>query len=314
MIGRTRRLANQLDAALEGRAGGVPDELLPLLAMADEVRSSALRIQPDHALARQRIERALRPHGRVAHMPRTEPRWGRRIAAVGLASTAAVVPAAFASSSSVPGDALYPLKRGIEQVRVIAATSPEAEAAARTDIAYARLAELDALLAMGDFEHLPQVLMDLSSAVNEAQAAVALARQDGADNTQVAALESELANVTEEQSDHLNEAMDKLPPSQAEELQDILENTPTQPTAPSKGGGGRDPDDAGPTVTTAPPTSSGGDGGSGGVQGDPGSTTTAPPTTSPTTTSPPPPPTTTAEPPGTTTTQGAEEASTPSAG
>lgn len=309
MIGRTRRLANQLDAALEGRAGGVPDELLSLLAMADEVRASALRIEPDHALSRQRIERALRPHGRVVHLPGPEPRWARRIVAIGLAGTAAVVPAAVASSSSVPGDALYPLKRGIEQVRVIAATSPEAEAATRTDIAYARLEELDALLQTGDFEHLPQVLMDLNSAVDDAAAAVALARQDGADTTHVAALESQLANVAEAQTDHLTSAMDQLPPSQAEELQDIIDNTPTT-TAPVKGGGGRGSDDAGPTPTTASPTSTGG---SGGVLGDPAPTTTEPAVTAPPTTEAPPPPTTTTEPPPTTT-SAPEQASTPSAG
>jgi hypothetical protein len=309
MIGRTRRLSNQLDAALEGRLSGVPDELLPLLAMADEVRASVVRIEPDPSLARQRIERALRPHGRVAHVPRPEPRWGRRIVAVSLAGTAAVVPAAIASSSSIPGDPLYPLKRGIEQVRVIAATSPEAEAATRTDIAYARLAELDALLQSGDLEHLPQVLMDLNTAVGDAEAAVALARQDGADITQVAALESQLANVTETQSDHLTNAMNTLPPSQAEQLENILENIPTQPTAPSKGGGGRDPDDAGPSVTTAnqPSTTQGG---SVQVGNDPPTPTTSPPVTAPPTTEAPP---TTAE-PATTTTQGPEQSSTPSAG
>jgi Domain of unknown function (DUF5667) len=304
MIGRTRRLANQLDAALEGRAGGVPDDLLPLLAIADEVRASALRIEPDHALARQRIERALRPHGRVVHVPRPDPRWGRRIAAVGLASTAAVVPAAVASSSSVPGDALYPLKRGIEQVRVIAATSPEAEAATRTDIAYARLAELDALLQMGDLEHLPQVLIDLNSAVGDAQAAVAMAREGGADTTHVAALESQLANVTETQSDHLNEAMDTLPPSQAEALQDILESIPTETTAPSKGGGGRGSDEAGTTPTSGPGTTAG-------VLSDPPTTTTAPPPTAPpTTTTEPAPPTTEAPP----TTAAPDQSSTPGVG
>jgi Domain of unknown function (DUF5667) len=309
MIGRTRRQAKQLDAALEGRASSVPDDLLPLLAMADEVRASALRIQPDHALARQRIERALRPHGRVAHLPRPEPRWGMRIAAVSLASTAAIVPATIVSSSSIPGDPLYPLKRGMEQVRVIAATSPEAEAATRTDIAYARLAELDALLQAGDLEHLPQVLVDLNLAVGEAEAAVAMARQGGADTTQVAALESQLANVNDAQTDHLNAAIVKLPPAQAEQLQEILENIPTEPTAPAKGGGERDPDSADPTVTTANPTPTT----AGGVQSDP--PPTAPPPTAPPTTEAPPPPTTTAEPATTSTqAQAPQQASTPSAG
>src|SRR5262245_21081205 len=152
MIGRNRQLANQLDAALEGRAMSVPDDLLPLLAVAGELRTAARRIEPDHSLARQRIDRALRPEGRVAQLPKSEPRWGMRLVAAGITAAAAVIPATVASTSSVPGDPLYLLKRGIEQVRVIAATSPEAEAAARTDIAYARLAELDALLQSGEFD------------------------------------------------------------------------------------------------------------------------------------------------------------------
>jgi hypothetical protein len=305
MIGRTRQRANQLDAALEGRAMSVPDDLMPLLAVADELRAAARRIEPDHALARQRIQRALRPEGRVAQLPRSEPRWGMRLVAAGVTVTAAIIPATVASTSSIPGDPLYPLKRGLEQVRVIAATSPEAEAATRTDIAYARLAELDALLANGDFEYLPQVLMDLNTAMGEASAAVALARQQGADSTQVAALESQLAAADESQDDKINRAMEQLPPEKAEELEEILQTVPTETTAPPKGGGGRGSDEVGPAPTNAPTTTAGS---GSGTDSEP-ATTEAPTTVPPTTEE----PTTTTEAP-TTTTQAPDPTSTPSAG
>jgi len=302
MIGRTRRLENQLDAALEGRAVGVPDDLLPLLAAADDLRAAAMRIEPDHALARQRIDRALRPEGRVAQLPRSEPRWGMRLVVTAISAAAAIIPATVASTSSMPGDPLYALKRGLEQVRVIAATSPEAEAATRTDIAFARLAELDALLANGDFEYIPQVLMDLRAAMGEASEAVAIARQQGADATQVAALESQLAGVGGDASEHINDAMDSLPPDKAEELQTIIETVTTESTAPPKGGGGRGSDEVAPTPTSPPTTAGAG-------------TESAPTTTEPAPTSP---PTTATEPPTTvtppTTAAGPDPTSTPSAG
>jgi hypothetical protein len=304
MTGRNRQLANQLDAALEGRAMSLPDDLLPLLTAADELRAAARRIEPDYSLARQRIDRALRPEGRVAQLPRSEPRWRMRLVAAGLTATAAVIPATVASTSAVPGDPLYPLKRGIEQVRVIAATSPAAEAAARTDIAYARLAELDALLKSGDLDRVPQVLMDLRTAMGEASEAVAIARQEGADSTQVAALESQLASVDDRERDQLTRAMETLPPEKAEELQDVLETVPPT-TVPPKGGDGRGSDGAGPTPTSAPPTTVGGGSGTGGEPSP-----TAPPTTTepPTTTQPP----TSTEAP-TTTTQAPDATSSPSA-
>lgn len=297
MIGRNRQLANQLDAALEGRAMSVPDDLMPLLAAADQLRAAARRIEPDQSLARRRIDRALRPEGRVAQLPKSEPRWRVRLVATGITAAAAVIPATVASTSSVPGDPLYPLKRGIEQVRVIAATSPEAEAAARTDIAYARLEELDALLKSGEFDRVPQVLMDLNTAMGEARQAVAIARQEGADSTQVAAIESQLADVNP--GEHLSTAMETLPPEQVQELQDVLETVPPPTTAPPppttvppKGGDGRGSDEVGPTPTSAPTTTTSGTGGEPSPSTAP-TTTTQPPTTTeaPTTT------TTTTQPP-----------------
>src|SRR5512132_3429881 len=133
MIGRSRNLAEQLDAALDGRAKDVPDELASLVALADELRDDVASLELDPAVTEKHLNLVYR-RGRTARASRSTrrqqvERTGRRRAAVSVAFAAILlVPASFASGSAMPGDPLYPLKRGLEKVRLGAAPSPGADA------------------------------------------------------------------------------------------------------------------------------------------------------------------------------------------
>src|SRR5204863_7757147 len=117
------------------------------------------------------------PAGRGGQLQAT---WRRRAVSVAFAAILLLVPASFASGGAMPGDPLYPLKRGLEKVRLVAAVSPGADAATRTSIADVRLEELEGLLQAGEFGRVPDALVALQAAVNDATRAVAAARARGA--------------------------------------------------------------------------------------------------------------------------------------
>src|SRR5918999_262552 len=153
-IGRSRNLAEQLDAVLDGRTTEVPDELASLVALADELRDDVAGLELDPAVTEKHLNLVYR-RGRAATATRGSRRrqadrtWRRRFVSVGFAAILLLVPASFASGSALPGDPLYPLKLGLEKVRLVAALSPGADAEARASIADVRLEELEGLLQAG---------------------------------------------------------------------------------------------------------------------------------------------------------------------
>ena len=285
MIGRSRNLAEQLDAALDGRAKDVPDELASLVALADELRDDVASLELDPAVTEKHLNLVYR-RGRTARASRSTRRqqvertWRRR-AAVSVAFAAILlVPASFASGSAMPGDPLYPLKRGLEKVRLVAALSPGADAETRTSIADVRLEELEGLLQAGEFGRVPEALVALQQAVLDAQQAVAAARARGADSTEIAALESRLEGLQYVQAQAVAKALSGLPKATRDSIIKKIEETVTTvggsgTTATTSGGG-----TTGPTTTTQCDSSRGG--GTCTDGGGPGNTTTT--TTAETTT------------------------------
>jgi hypothetical protein len=186
-----RDQAELLDELLDGRArpgDGIPADVAELLAVADALAADIGRAELDPGLAHRHLRLALqRPVPRLAPVPvRTRVR--RRVAVIGLAAALLAVPAAVASASSLPGDPLYRVKLATDKVRLLAARSPEAEAATRVELAGDRLADLDALLAAGKAGRVPAGVEHLRAAVAAAEAAIAVARAEGADSTRLAAL------------------------------------------------------------------------------------------------------------------------------
>ncbi len=90
---------------------------------------------------------------RLALRPRRTRRERRVVAALAaMAVVGAGAGAAYASQRALPGDALYPLKRAIENVELSAETQPRQRAQGLLSHADARLSEVEALRRRGDLD------------------------------------------------------------------------------------------------------------------------------------------------------------------
>ena len=121
---RRKERLDKLDAALDGRLVEVDDELAPLVETAAELRAALAGVELDPEAAERHLGMVLGGEAEVVALP-TRPQlqanwWRRRVAAVALAAALTVVPAAMASASALPGQALYPVKLAMEQLRVTA--------------------------------------------------------------------------------------------------------------------------------------------------------------------------------------------------
>jgi hypothetical protein len=301
---KPNKLHDELDALLDGRPVELTDELAPLVEAADALRAELAALQMDPAVADRHLERALQGSATVVQLPprRQGNGWDlrRRVAAVALAAALVLAPATIASAAALPGQAMYPFKLAIEQLRIASVQwSPSREAGERTRVADERLGEVESLMALKMFNQLPNALTALSKAVTAAKVAVAEAVREGESVSGVAARLSEVeavggqvvqgvAVVAENGSVDLPEGTREAIKAAVEQTQDVLpppdrpsgQATPTTSAGPSNPG----PDPIGPatsppvsTPEPQPPTTEA-----------PPPTSTPPPTTNPPTTDPPP--------------------------
>jgi hypothetical protein len=306
------RLHEELDALLDGRPVELTDELAPLAEVADALRVELAAQELDPEVANRHLEQVLKGSATVVRMPtRPQPNgWDvrRRVAAVVLAAALVLAPATIASAAALPGQATYPFKLAMEQVRLASVQwSPGREAGERTRVAHERLDEVQSLLNLEMYNQLPGAIKALNKAVVAAQVAVAQARQEGepvpgvearligvvaaggrvfqkvvvAASTGPVGLSDETANAIKaavDQSTAVPPLLDPQSPAPGGGTQ-----TPT-PTAPVSPGAGQAP--ASTTAPTSPQTT------------NPPETSTS---SAPTTTEPPPstsePPPSTSEPP-----------------
>jgi hypothetical protein len=309
------KLHDELDALLDGRPVELTDELAPLAEAADALRSELASHELDPQVADRHLERVLGGSAMVVRMPpRPQPSgWDvrRRIVAVALAAALVLAPATVASAAALPGQAMYPFKLAIEQLRLTAVQwSPAREAGERIRIAGTRVDEVQTLLDLKMYNQLPTAIRALNQAVVAAEQAVAEAREQGEPvpaveaqlgrvvargfqvvRTVAAAAQKGAVGLSQDTADAIEDAV-KESPAVAPQPADAPPQgggtgTPTQSTAPA--GPGQGP----ATSASTPPAS----------QPSQSTATTAPPETStsqaPTTTAP---PTTTTTPPTTTTT------------
>jgi hypothetical protein len=312
-MGRPNQTHDMLDALLDGRPGEVTDDLAPLLAAAEALRTELADLELDPEVVARHLEQALDRPATVVALPVRQGRSGvrRRLAAVALAAALLLVPAtaaSAASASALPGQALYPVKLAVEQFRLAAVQwSAAAEAKERTRLAATRLRELDKLVELRMFRQIPPAIRALDKAVVAARVAVQEAvAEGGRDSELVAAAAKRLDAVTENQRVELNELttiVNQLPPANRVAIKLAVQQSPViagplPPVLPSEA-----------PATTAAPNSTGppDTGGPPETQPQPEATvpttqpepppTTVPPTEAPTTTTPPvsePPPTTAA--------------------
>jgi hypothetical protein len=301
------KLHDELDALLDGRPVELTDELAPLVEAADALRVELGGPQLDPEVADRHLEQVLGGSAMVVRMPtRPQPNgWDvrRRVVAVVLAAALVLVPATMASAAALPGQAMYPFKLAIEQLRLASVQwSPAREAGERTRVANERLSEVQNLLDLRMYNQLPTAIRALNRAVLAATVAVQRASLEGqpvpgvaARLGQVMALGAQVVSkvattaatgpvgLSDDTAQAIKAAVQQspavLPPAAPETT--LGGGTPTQSTSTTQGNQGpgtsvSPPPTSQPTATTGPETST-----------SQAPTTTAPPTTAPTTTAPP---------------------------
>jgi hypothetical protein len=300
---KPNKLHDELDALLDGRPVELTDELAPLVEAADALRAELAALELDPAVADRHLERVLQGSATVVQLPprRQANGWDlrRRVAAVALAAALVLAPATMASAAALPGQAMYPFKLAIEQLRIASVQwSPSREAGERTRVADERLGEVQDLFRLRMFNQLPDAVTALGKAVVAAQVAVREAAEEG---EPVSAVVADRLNLVEAAGGQVVERVAvaaatgsvKLPQGTREAIQaavaetrDVLtpdripnEATPTPGTSAGPGGPGPGPTNATqpPPPPTSPPT----------TEAPPPTTSTTPPTTEPPTTEPP---------------------------
>ena len=282
---------DELDALLDGRPVELTEELVPLVEVADVLRAELATYELDPEVADRHLERVLDGSATVVRMPlRQQPNgWDlrRRVAAVVLEAALGLAPATMASAAALPGQAMYPFKLAIEQLRLASVQwSATREAGERTRVADERIEELHRLVALELFNHVGPALRAVTRAVQAAEAAVAQAKKEGAALSELNALDSRLSTVHTEALVAVNKVQTTLQSPVVQALTGDLADEIKAEAAKSEQA--LDPADVSPTGTapivpttpavppvTAPPNS----------QPVPPSTQPTPPSTETTTTS-----------------------------
>ncbi|HEX4976842.1 MAG TPA: DUF5667 domain-containing protein [Nocardioides sp.] len=173
-----RRRADEFAAAVDGRSRAVAEELRPLVSVATALREERLEAaapRPEfaaelRALLMAEAERSLAPAQPLVLPPRPHGPRERRLAvaasvAVLLGGSAGM---AAAAQSALPGEALYPIKRGIERAEAELSVSTAGRGEDLLRQADGRLAEVEDLLA-GSPTASGQVPVTLQDFVAQAQ-------------------------------------------------------------------------------------------------------------------------------------------------
>ncbi len=178
---RADALDRLIDVAAAGTAGG---DLDPLIAVAAEFRS-ALAPAPAAGAVRARV--LARVTNRVA-APQAAPRLGWRTIlrpAYALAGLLLVLTltfgatAAYASEAALPGDMLYRVKRGLEDVQLVLSTTAVGDSALVEHFADRRLDEIEALTGRGRWDDAERALQAYPEVVDDL---VALSQGEAADS------------------------------------------------------------------------------------------------------------------------------------
>lgn len=175
---RERRRAEEFAAAVEGRSRAVSEELRPLVSVATALREEhPLEAAPRpefaaelRALLMAEAERTFSPGAPLVLAPRQHGPRERRLAvaasvAVLLGGSAGM---AAAAQGALPGEALYPIKRGIEQAEAGLSVSTAGRGQDLLRQADGRLAEVEGLLA-GSPTAAPQVPGTIQDFIAQAQ-------------------------------------------------------------------------------------------------------------------------------------------------
>jgi hypothetical protein len=194
---RTSRRAEDFDRALTVPNGRVDPAMAALVAIAGALAATPQRATPvfkDALRTKLMAEAAsLAAAGTAAApaasvpaataplraLPKLLAQPAMQVATGGLAAAIAVTGLGVGSSRSLPGDALYGLKRNVEGLQVGLAGGPTAEAMALLEHAQTRLDEVHALLARGDLDRVAGALEALDTELHRATSRLLAEARDG---------------------------------------------------------------------------------------------------------------------------------------
>jgi hypothetical protein len=256
---RRRERSDQLDTVLDGRLVEVDDDLAPMVETAARLRAALAGVELDPEAAERHLGMVLGGEAEVVTLPagsgRPASRWRRRVAAIALAAALTVLPATMASAGALPGQALYPVKLAVEQLRVTAVSwSSSREAEERIKITANRLDELNRLIQLNAAGRIPAAVDRFQQASVEAQQAVAEAGHDSGDVRQAQASYGKLVAVRARSVTAWQGLQDKLHQRvfSAGAQQAITAAIQQPPVAPDlvKGAPQPTPTTAGPVATT----------------------------------------------------------------
>lgn len=175
--GRQRRDAEQFASALEREGpdrSALPDEVAGLIALAESVDAAATVEPSPHFAARLRADlmseaRTVLIDDRAIAGPAAEDRTVRRRRRLATALVCALVVGGGAglvtsSASALPGEMLYPIKRGIESAQSVLRSGESAQGSYDLERAMSRLSETTELVAAsGSSEHISISLDEFAS-------------------------------------------------------------------------------------------------------------------------------------------------------
>lgn len=226
---QARRRAEDFAAAVDGRHDAhraLGEEITTLLGVVETLRTQE-QVAPRAEFTadlRSRLlveaETALRPETATLLLPAREP--GRRERRLAVAASAFVLiggttTMAAASQSALPGDTLYPIKRGIERVESGLNVGPAGRGSDVLDQAADRLAEVEGLLATGPADVEAQVPLTLAEFHDSAQDGADLLFEAYGDSADPAAV-TEVRTFTAESIATLERLAGDVPASAQDEL------------------------------------------------------------------------------------------------
>jgi hypothetical protein len=130
---------------------------------------------------------------------------------------------ALASQSSLPGDALYPVKTSLEQTRVALARNAADRAQLQMEFAERRLGEIAGLIEEGRFENIPTATAEFETYIRNALAELETIAMG--DPEQAALLAGQVSEALTRYAHTLTGMLDQVPESVRLEMRRTLQNT-----------------------------------------------------------------------------------------
>ena len=130
---------------------------------------------------------------------------------------------ALAAQSSLPGDALYPVKTSLEQTRIALARDASVRAQLQMEFAERRLGEIAGLIEEGRFENIPTATAEFETFIRNALAELEIIAQG--DPEQAAVLAGQVSEALTRYALTLTGMLDQVPESVRLEMRRALQNT-----------------------------------------------------------------------------------------